>query len=79
MQEPLKGFLVAATWSGRSPTQMRSPPGAGVSFGFQHRRNVHNEEADMELYAGIDLHSNNSMVVVLDETDRVEPPQALAQ
>ena len=25
----------------------------------------------MELYAGIDLHSNNSMVVVLDETDRV--------
>ena len=29
------------------------------------------EEADMELYAGIDLHSNNSMVVVLDETDRV--------
>lgn len=25
----------------------------------------------MELYAGIDLHSNNSLVVVLDETDRV--------
>ena len=33
----------------------------------------------MELYAGIDLHSNNSMVVVLDETDRVVLPQALAQ
>ena len=33
----------------------------------------------MELYAGIDLHSNNSMVVVLDETDRVAAPQALAQ
>ena len=33
----------------------------------------------MELYAGIDLHSNNSMVVVLDETDRVSLPQALAQ
>ena len=30
----------------------------------------------MELYAGIDLHSNNSMVVVLDETDRVVGPRA---
>ena len=30
----------------------------------------------MELYAGIDLHSNNSMVVVLDETDRVSLPRA---
>ena len=26
---------------------------------------------DMELYAGIDLHSNNSVVSVLDENDRV--------
>ena len=25
----------------------------------------------MELYAGIDLHSNNSVMVVLDENDRV--------
>lgn len=25
----------------------------------------------MELYAGIDLHSNNSVVLVLDENDRV--------
>ena len=25
----------------------------------------------MELYAGIDLHSNNSVVLVLDEQDRV--------
>ena len=25
----------------------------------------------MELYAGIDLHSNNSVVSVLDENDRV--------
>src|SRR5678809_280789 len=25
----------------------------------------------MKLYAGIDLHSNNSMVVVIDEQDRV--------
>jgi transposase len=28
------------------------------------------KEADMELYAGIDLHSNNSVVTVLDEQDR---------
>jgi len=28
------------------------------------------KEADMELYAGIDLHSNNSVVSVLDEQDR---------
>jgi transposase len=28
------------------------------------------KEADMELYTGIDLHSNNSVVVVLDERDR---------
>jgi transposase len=28
------------------------------------------KEADMALYAGIDLHSNNSVLVVLDETDR---------
>jgi transposase len=28
------------------------------------------KEADMELYAGIDLHSNNSVVTVLDEEDR---------
>ena len=25
----------------------------------------------MELYAGIDLHSNNSVIVVLDSSDRV--------
>ena len=25
----------------------------------------------MELYAGIDLHSNNNVLVVLDESDRV--------
>ena len=25
----------------------------------------------MKLYAGIDLHSNNSMVVIIDEQDRV--------
>lgn len=29
------------------------------------------KEADMELYAGIDLHSNNSVVEVLDAQDRV--------
>ncbi len=29
------------------------------------------KEIDMELYAGIDLHSNNSVVSVLDENDRV--------
>jgi hypothetical protein len=28
------------------------------------------KEADMELYSGIDLHSNNSVVTVLDEQDR---------
>jgi transposase len=28
------------------------------------------KETDMELYAGIDLHSNNSVVTVLDEHDR---------
>ena len=28
-------------------------------------------EADMELYAGIDLHSKNSVLAILDETDRV--------
>ena len=32
----------------------------------------------MELYAGIDLHSNNSVVVVLDETDRVVYQRRLA-
>src|SRR3990172_397360 len=32
---------------------------------------THNEEAEMELYAGIDLHSNNNVLVVLDESDRV--------
>jgi transposase len=31
---------------------------------------VPTKEADMELYAGIDLHSNNSVVTVLDEQDR---------
>ena len=31
---------------------------------------VPTKEADMELYAGIDLHSNNSVVTVLDEEDR---------
>ena len=31
---------------------------------------VPTKEADMELYAGIDLHSNNSVVNVLDEQDR---------
>jgi transposase len=31
---------------------------------------VPTKEADMELYAGIDLHSNNSVVSVLDEHDR---------
>jgi hypothetical protein len=31
---------------------------------------VPTKEADMELYAGIDLHSNNSVVTVLDEHDR---------
>jgi transposase len=29
------------------------------------------KEADMELYAGIDLHSNNNVLVLLDENDRV--------
>jgi hypothetical protein len=29
------------------------------------------EETEMELYAGIDLHSNNNVLVVLDESDRV--------
>jgi len=33
--------------------------------------NNHNEETDMELYAGIYLHSNNSVLVVLDGNDRV--------
>ena len=31
---------------------------------------VPTKETDMELYAGIDLHSNNSVVTVLDEQDR---------
>jgi transposase len=39
------------------------------------------KEADMELYAGIDLHSNNSVVSVLDEQDRTvyakRPPNDL--
>src|SRR5574341_748639 len=43
----------------------------GVSFGLAFKPMTHNEETDMELYAGIDLHSNNSVVVVLDERDRV--------
>jgi hypothetical protein len=29
------------------------------------------QEADMELYAAIDLHSNNSVVVVTDASDNV--------
>jgi hypothetical protein len=29
------------------------------------------QEADMELYAAIDLHSNNSVVVVTDASDHV--------
>ena len=32
----------------------------------------------MELYAGIDLHSNNSVVLVLDEQDRVVFAKRLA-
>jgi hypothetical protein len=38
------------------------------------KRNVNrqpNEETQMALYVGIDLHANNSVVVVLDEQDRV--------
>ena len=31
----------------------------------------------MELYAGIDLHSNNSVVSVLDEQDRMNRPAFL--
>ena len=31
---------------------------------------THNEEAEIELYAGIDLHSDNNVLVVLDESDR---------
>jgi len=36
------------------------------------------KEADMELYAGIDLHSNNSVVTVLDEQDRTVYAKRLA-
>jgi transposase len=36
------------------------------------------KEADMELYAGIDLHGNNSVVTVLDEQDRTIYAKRLA-
>jgi len=32
----------------------------------------------MKLYCGIDLHPNNSIVVVLDETDKVVCKKSLA-
>src|SRR5215210_5060382 len=41
-------------------------------------RKAFNEETDMtQLYAGIDLHSNNSVLVVLDEQDRMIYQQRL--
>jgi transposase len=36
------------------------------------------KEADMELYVGIDLHGNNSVVTVLDEQDRTIYAKRLA-
>ena len=42
--------------------------GAIVWIVFQPKATT--KEIDMELYAGIDLHSNNSVVSILDEHDR---------
>jgi transposase len=39
---------------------------------------VPKKESDMELYAGIDLHSNNSVLTVLDEQDRMVYAKRLA-
>jgi transposase len=36
------------------------------------------EEAEMTLYAGIDLHANNSVVVLLNEQDQVMYQQRVA-
>src|SRR5574337_1664550 len=52
--------------------------GWAVLFGLAFRQTADNEEAEMKLYAGIDLHSNNSVVVVLDADDRVVYSKRLA-
>jgi transposase len=40
--------------------------------------NIRKEEPEMKLYVGIDLHSNNSFVVIMDETEKVLYKKRLA-
>src|SRR5260370_13131333 len=51
------------------PACLRSSRKAGVESGCEHRRDA--QEAGMNKFSGIDLHSNNSVVVVSDDADRV--------
>jgi transposase len=51
-------------------------------FKVEGGNNDRTQESAMKLYGGIDLHSNNSLVVLADEQDRVvyrrRPPNDLA-
>ena len=46
-------------------------PAHGPTVGFPDQAGKPPKETEMTLYAAIDLHSNNTVLCVLDESDRI--------
>ena len=58
----------------RPDNHQEAPPSGTVKY----RGSPQKQEPHMKLYCGIDLHSNNSYVVLLDETDKIVYKKRLA-
>src|SRR5690349_3637851 len=57
---------------------MSPPPARGGILNLRRFKITTRQEAAMSVYAAIDLHSNNSVLAVLDEQDRVLRQRRLA-